>query len=81
MAQILSANCKVDGFSLEYSTERSEVFELLRSIKDQIVVVRTYHVEVLRARREGRCPGPPKRRSLSCGFSPTEEGSLMTEDE
>ena len=39
IAEILFANCPVDGFFLEYDSERSGGFEPLRFIKDQTVVL------------------------------------------
>ena len=92
IAEILFANCPVDGFFLEYDSERSGGFEPLRFIKDQTVVlglITSKFPELEdKAADTARIADAAKyvplvQRCLSpqCGFSSTEEGNIMTEEE
>ncbi len=92
VAGILFAHCKVDGFFLEYDSERAGGFEPLRHIKDQTVVLglvtskfpQLEDREAIKARiMEAAKYVPLERLCLSpqCGFSSTEEGNIMTEAE
>lgn len=92
VAEILFANCRVDGFFLEYDSERAGGFEPLRFIKDQTVVLglitskfpELEAKEDVKARiREASAYVPLEQLCLSpqCGFSSTEEGNIMTEAE
>lgn len=70
IAEILFANCPVDGFFLEYDSERSGGFEPLRFIKDQTVVLGliTSKFPNSRTRRPSR-PASPKQRSTFRSYS------------
>lgn len=92
IAEILFANCPVDGFFLEYDSDRSGGFEPLRFIKDQTVVLglitskfpELEDKEAVKARiAEAAKYVPLVQLCLSpqCGFSSTEEGNIMTEEE
>lgn len=92
VAKILFANCNVDAFFLEYDSDRAGSFEPLRHIKDQTVVLglitskfpELEDPEAVKARiREASAYVPLERLCLSpqCGFSSTEEGNIMTEEE
>ena len=92
VADILFANCNVDAFFLEYDSDRAGGFEPLSRIKDQTVVLglitskfpELEDKEAVKARiAEASKYVPLERLCLSpqCGFSSTEEGNIMTEDE
>ena len=92
VAEILFGHCKVDGFFLEYDSERSGDFSPLRFIKDQKVVLGLItskfakledKEEVKKRIQEAEKYVPKEQLCLSpqCGFSSTEEGNIMTEDE
>ena len=92
VAENLFGNCRVDGFFLEYDTERAGGFEPLRFIKDQTVVLglitskfpELEDKQAIKARiQEASKYVPLERLCLSpqCGFSSTEEGNIMTEYE
>ncbi|MBS5217300.1 MAG: 5-methyltetrahydropteroyltriglutamate--homocysteine S-methyltransferase, partial [Sutterella wadsworthensis] len=92
VAEILFAHAKVDGFFLEYDTDRAGGFEPLRFIKDQTVVLglitskfpELEKKEEVKARIEEASKYVPLEQlclSPQCGFSSTEEGNIMTEDE
>ncbi len=92
VAPILFANCNVDAFFLEYDSDRAGGFEPLRYIKDQIVVLglittKTPELEdedtVIKRIHEAEKYIPLDRLRLSpqCGFSSTEEGNKITEDQ
>ena len=92
VAEILFSHCNVDGFFLEYDTARAGGFEPLRFMKDQTVVLglitskfpELEDAEAVKARiAEAAKYVPLERLCLSpqCGFSSTEEGNVMTEDE
>ncbi|WP_308592259.1 5-methyltetrahydropteroyltriglutamate--homocysteine S-methyltransferase [uncultured Megasphaera sp.] len=90
VADILFSHCKVDGFFLEYDSDRAGGFEPLRFIKDQKVVLglitsKTPDLEdkgrVIERIHEAEKYVPLDQLSLSpqCGFASTEEGNLLTE--
>lgn len=92
VAKILFGQCKVDGFFLEYDSERSGDFSPLRFIKDQKVVLGLItskfaeledKEEVKKRIQEAEQYVKKEQLCLSpqCGFSSTEEGNIMTEDE
>lgn len=92
VAEILFANCPVDAFFLEYDSDRAGGFEPLRFIKDQTVVLglvtskfpELEDKDAIKARiKEASTYVPLEQLCLSpqCGFSSTEEGNLMTEEE
>ena len=92
VAEILFGHCKVDGFFLEYDSEKSGDFSPLRFIKDQKVVLGLItskfakledKEEVKKRIQEAEKYVPKEQLCLSpqCGFSSTEEGNIMTEDE
>lgn len=92
VAENLFGNCRVDGFFLEYDTERAGGFEPLRFIKDQTVVLglitskfpELEDKQAIKARiQEASKYVPLERLCLSpqCGFSSTEEGNIMTEEQ
>ena len=92
VAEILFGHCKVDGFFLEYDSERSGDFSPLRYIKDQKVVLGLITSkfpelenkdEVKNRIKEAEKYVPKEQLCLSpqCGFSSTEEGNVMTEEE
>ena len=92
VAEILFGHCNVDGFFLEYDSDRSGGFEPLRFIKDQTVVLglitskfpELEDKEAVKARiAEAAKYVPLVQLCLSpqCGFSSTEEGNIMTEEE
>ncbi|MFS0780682.1 5-methyltetrahydropteroyltriglutamate--homocysteine S-methyltransferase [Bacillus sp. 1P06AnD] len=92
VAEELFANAEVDGFFLEYDNDRSGDFKPLRYIKGQQVVLglitsKTGELEnregILKRIEEAAeyvdmnqlCVSP------QCGFSSTEEGNIITEEE
>ncbi len=90
VAEILFGHCNVDGFFLEYDSERAGTFEPLRFIKNQTVVLGliTSKFPALEAKEEVKARVqeatryvPLEQLALSpqCGFSSTEEGNLLTE--
>ena len=90
VAEILFGHCKVDGFFLEYDSERSGDFSPLRFIKDQKVVLGLItskfakledKEEVKKRIQEAEKYVAKEQLCLSpqCGFSSTEEGNIMTE--
>jgi 5-methyltetrahydropteroyltriglutamate--homocysteine methyltransferase len=92
VAENLFGRCAVDGFFLEYDSERAGGFEPLRFIKDQKVVLglitsKTPDLEkkedVIARIHEAEKYLPLEQLSLSpqCGFASTEEGNLLTEEE
>lgn len=92
VAETLFVGCNVDAFFLEYDSDRSGSFEPLRFIRDQTVVLGLITSKfpeledktAVKARiAEAARYVPLERLCLSpqCGFSSTEEGNLMTEDE
>lgn len=92
VAPILFAECRVDGFFLEYDSDRSGDFQPLRYIKDQKVVLglvtsKTPELEkkedIIARIHEAEKYVPLSQLCLSpqCGFSSTEEGNKLTEEE
>lgn len=92
VAPIVFAHCKVDGFFLEYDSDRSGGFAPLAQIKDQTVVLglvtskfpKLEKSEDIKARiAEATKYVPLEQLCLSpqCGFASTEEGNKLTEDE
>ena len=92
MAEILFGSCKVDGFFLEYDSWRSGGFEPLRFISDQQVVLGLItskypelekEADVIARIHDAAKYVPLDKLCLSpqCGFSSTEEGNLLTEEQ
>ena len=92
VAEILFENCKVDGFFLEYDSDRAGGFEPLRYIRDQQVVLglitskfpELEKTEDIRKRIEEASRYVALEQlclSPQCGFSSTEEGNIMTEEQ
>ena len=92
VAKTLFGRCHVDGFFLEYDSDRAGGFEPLQYIKDQQVVLglvtsKTPELEkeedIIARIREAEKYVPLDQLCLSpqCGFSSTEEGNLLTEKE
>ena len=92
VAEILFGHCNVDGFFLEYDSDRAGGFEPLRYIGKQKVVLglitsKTPELEdktAIEARiREAAQYVPLEQLSISpqCGFASTEEGNLLTEEQ
>lgn len=90
VAPILFAHCKVDGFFLEYDSDRAGDFTPLRYIKDQYVVLGLVtskfaalekKEDIIKRIHEASHYVPLKQLCLStqCGFSSTEEGNKITE--
>lgn len=91
VAPILFPHCRIDGFFLEYDTDRSGDFKPLKHIQNQQVVLglitsKTGEMEdrdAIKARiAEAAAYVPINQLCLSpqCGFSSTEEGNTLTED-
>ena len=89
---ILFSHCNVDGFFLEYDSDRSGSFEPLRFIKNQTVVLglitskfpELEDKDAVKARIEEATKYVPLNQlclSPQCGFSSTEEGNIMTEEQ
>ena len=90
---VLFNEIDVHGYFMEYDDERSGGFEPLRLLAaGQTRRARPRDDEARRAREQGRPEAPHRRggevRRLEqlclapqCGFSSTEEGNLLTEDE
>ena len=92
VAETLFGGCHVDGFFLEYDSERAGGFEPLRFIEDQQVVLglvtsKSPELEkpsdIIARIEEAARYVPLDRLCLSpqCGFSSTEEGNLLTEED
>ncbi len=92
VAEILFGNCNVDGFFLEYDSDRAGGFEPLRFIGKQKVVLglvtskeaKLENKEEIIARiNEAAKYVPLSQLSLSpqCGFASTEEGNLVTDED
>lgn len=92
VAEVLFGNCQVDGFFLEYDSDRAGDFQPLRFIKNQKVVLglitsKTPDLEdpvaVEKRIQEATSFVPLEQLCLStqCGFSSTEEGNILTEEE
>ena len=89
VAKTLFAHCRVDGFFLEYDSDRAGDFTPLRYIKDQKVVLGLITSksgdledkdEVIARIKEASQYVPLDQLCLSpqCGFSSTEEGNILT---
>lgn len=92
VAEVLFGECKVDGFFLEYDSERAGDFQPLRYIKNQQVVLglitsKSGELEdktaVVKRIEEAAQYVNINQLCLSpqCGFSSTEEGNLLTEEQ
>lgn len=92
VAETLFGGCRVDGFFLEYDSERAGDFRPLRYIKDQQVVLglitsKSGDLEdkdaIIKRIEEAAqyVNGNQLCLSPQCGFSSTEEGNLLTEEE
>lgn len=92
IAETLFGTCKVDGFFLEYDSDRAGDFRPLRYIQEQKVVLGLITSkfpaledagEVIRRIREASEYVPLEQLCLSpqCGFSSTEEGNALTEEQ
>ena len=92
VAEILFGGCHVDGFFLEYDSDRAGGFEPLKHIKNQRVVLglvtsKTADLENkddIKKRIEEAAKFVPLDQlclSPQCGFSSTEEGNILTEDD
>jgi len=92
VAEVLFGECKVDGFFLEFDSERAGNFRPLRYIKDQQVVLglitsKSGELEDKKA-IVNRIEEAAEYVSINqlclspqCGFSSTEEGNLLTEEQ
>lgn len=89
VAKTLFGYCRVDGFFLEYDSDRAGDFTPLRYIKDQKVVLGLITSksgdledkdEVIARIKEASQYVPLEQLCLSpqCGFSSTEEGNILT---
>ena len=89
VAKTLFGHCRVDGFFLEYDSDRAGDFTPLRYIKDQKVVLGLITSksgdledkdEVIARIKEASQYVPLEQLCLSpqCGFSSTEEGNFLT---
>lgn len=92
VAEILFGHCNVDGFFLEYDSDRAGGFEPLRFIGKQHVVLglvtsKTPELEdkaaIIERIHEAAKYVPLDQLSVSpqCGFASTEEGNLLTEEQ
>lgn len=92
VAELLFGHCNVDGFFLEYDSDRAGDFKPLRFIKDQTVVLglitskfpELEDEEMVKGRiKEASQYVPLERLCLStqCGFSSTEEGNKLTQEQ
>lgn len=90
VAEILFGGCNVDGFFLEYDSDRSGDFKPLRFIKDQQVVLGLItskdgelenRDEIIARIKEAAQYVDINQLCLSpqCGFASTEEGNILTE--
>ncbi|MFZ7173252.1 5-methyltetrahydropteroyltriglutamate--homocysteine S-methyltransferase [[Pasteurella] aerogenes] len=92
VAEELFGNCKVDGFFLEYDSDRSGDFKPLRFIKNQQVVLGLVtskdgtlenKAEIIERIKEAAQYVDINQLCLSpqCGFASTEEGNILTEEQ
>lgn len=92
VAEVLFGGCNIDGFFLEYDSDRAGGFKPLAHIKDQQVVLglvssklpELEKFEDIEARVNEAALYVPKEQlclSPQCGFASTEEGNLLTEEE
>ncbi|OOS03669.1 5-methyltetrahydropteroyltriglutamate--homocysteine methyltransferase [Moraxella cuniculi DSM 21768] len=91
VAEVLFGSCRVDGFFLEYDSDRAGDFEPLKHIKDQQVVLglitsKTGELEdkneIIARIQEATQYVDINQLCLSpqCGFASTEEGNILTEE-
>ena len=92
VAETLFGSCRVDGFFLEYDSDRSGDFKPLRFIKDQQVVLGLVtsksgelenRDEIIERIKEATQYVDINQLCLSpqCGFASTEEGNILTEEQ
>ena len=92
IAPALFANANYDGFFLEYDSDRAGGFEPLAHIRDQVVVLglitskfpelEDEDAVIARIHEAAKyVPLDRLRLSTQCGFSSTEEGNVLTEEE
>ncbi len=92
VAEILFGGCHVDGFFLEYDSDRAGDFKPLRFIKDQQVVLGLVtsksgeleaKEEIISRIQEAAQYVDINQLCLSpqCGFASTEEGNVLTEED
>ena len=92
VAETLFGGCNVDGFFLEYDSDRAGGFEPLRFIQNQKVVLGLVtskdpaleQKEAVVARIHEAAKYVPLSQlalSLQCGFASTEEGNLLTDED
>ncbi|OBX05050.1 methionine synthase [Gallibacterium genomosp. 3] len=92
VAETLFGHCKVDGFFLEYDSDRAGDFKPLRFIKDQQVVLglvtsKSGELEdkdaIIERIKEATQYVDINQLCLSpqCGFASTEEGNVLTEEQ
>ena len=92
VAETLFGTCRVDGFFLEYDSDRSGDFKPLRFIKDQQVVLGLVtsksgelenRDEIIKRIKEATQYVDINQLCLSpqCGFASTEEGNILTEEQ
>ena len=92
VAEILFRGCRVDGFFLEYDSDRAGGFAPLDHIQDQRVVLGLVtsksgtlekREDIVARIHEAAKHVPLDQLCLSpqCGFSSTEEGNILTEEE
>ena len=92
VAEVLFGGCRIDGFFLEYDSDRAGGFAPLDFIKDQRVVLGLVtsksgmlekREDIVARIHEAAKHVPLDQLCLSpqCGFSSTEEGNILTEQE
>ncbi|PVX32733.1 5-methyltetrahydropteroyltriglutamate--homocysteine methyltransferase [Pasteurella langaaensis DSM 22999] len=92
VAEILFGTCRVDGFFLEYDSDRAGDFKPLRFIKDQQVVLGLVtskdgtlenRDDIIARIKEAAQYVDINQLCLSpqCGFASTEEGNILTEEQ
>lgn len=92
VAELLFGHCSVDGFFLEYDSDRAGDFKPLRFIKDQTVVLglitskfpELEDKETVKARIKEASEYVPLEHlclSTQCGFSSTEEGNVLSHEQ
>ena len=92
VAELLFGQCKIDGFFLEYDSDRAGDFKPLRFIKDQTVVLglitskfpQLEDKDAIKARIKEASEYVPLNQlclSTQCGFSSTEEGNVLSHEE
>ena len=92
VAEILFGHCNIDGFFLEYDSDRAGGFEPLRFIGKQKVVLGLVtskeaalenRDDIIARIHEAAKYVPLEQLALSpqCGFASTEEGNLVTDDD